>query len=317
LDPDNILARDGLVWSQTEWSLVGHKRRIELPESLPNHRELAPVMKQSITNSIVPVRSASPPSGWASRLGDIPFAWYLGFYLIALAAAEWATTYIHPQLGLVMHGGLLVLIFLHASLGARQAEGKFLFTLALAPLIRLLSLSMPLAQFPFSYWYAIIGLPLLLSAYLVFHMNGYRLAEIGINTRQLPLQLLVGLTGLGLGWVEYQILKPDPLVGSWHLQEIWIPILILVVFTGFLEEFIFRGLMQRASRNVLDKFGLLYISLLFAILHIGYRSIIDFVFVLGVGFAFSLVVRKTGSLWGVTLAHALTNIALFIIFPLM
>ena len=312
-----MLARDGLVWSQTEWSAVGHKS-CKAPHNTRSSQHLTKTAgKLPLAAMSLPAVSRRATARTAFRMGDLSFNWYLGFYLAAIGAAEWVTTYIHPQLGLIIHGGLLVLIFLHASLKTSQAQGKLLFTLTLAPLIRLLSLSMPLVQFPFSYWYAIIGLPLLISAYLVLRQNGFTLAEIGINARRLPLQALVGLTGLGLGWAEYQILKPDPLVQSWRWQEIWMPVLILTVFTGFLEEFIFRGLMQHASQDVLDKFGLLYISLLFAILHIGYQSIIDFAFVLGVGFAFSLVVRKTGSLWGVTLAHALTNIGLFIIFPFL
>jgi hypothetical protein len=35
------------------------------------------------------------------------------------------------------------------------------------------------------------------------------------------------------------------------------------------------------------------------------------------GAAFALVVRRTRSILGVTLAHGLTNIALFMIFPLL
>ncbi len=317
LDPNNMLTREGLVWSQMEWSAVGHKSRTARHESPKALHRSAPAGKPLLAARSLPADPRRAAARTAFHLGDLSFHWYLGFYLAAIGAAEWVTTYIHPQLGLIIHGSLLVLIFLHASLGTSRAQGKFLFTLALAPLIRLLSLSMPLVQFPFSYWYAIIGLPLLISAYLVLRQNEYTLAEIGINARQLPLQSLVGLTGLGLGWAEYQILKPEALVQSWHWQEIWMPVLILTVFTGFLEEFIFRGLMQRASRGVMEKWGLLYISLLFAVLHIGYRSFTDFVFVLGVGFIFGLAVRKTGSLWGVTLAHALTNISLFIIFPLL
>lgn len=73
--------------------------------------------------------------------------------------------------------------------------------------------------------------------------------------------------------------------------------------------------MQRASNAVMGAFGLLYVSMLFAVLYIGYRSLVNFAFVFCVGLAFSLVARRTRSIWGVSLAHGLTNIALFIIFP--
>jgi len=236
-------------------------------------------------------------------------------YLLGIAAAEWVTALPNPQLGLAVHGGLLVLILLHAALGAGGAEQKLLFTLALAPLIRLLSLSMPLAGFPLGYWYAIIGLPLTLAAYLALRLTGFNLADVGITAEKLPRQALVGLSGVGLGWVEYQILKPTALVGSLRLEEIWLPILSLLAFTGFLEELIFRGLMQRAAQAVLGSYGMIYVALVYAGLHIGYRSPTHLVFVFGVGLAFGLVVRRTGSIWGVALAHGLTNVGLLIIFP--
>jgi len=104
-------------------------------------------------------------------------------------------------------------------------------------------------------------------------------------------------------------------VDSWSLEQVWLPALILLVFTGFLEEYIFRGLMQRAAGAVMARFGLIYVSLLFAVLHIGYRSLADFAFVFCVGLGFSLVAQRTRSIWGVTLAHGLTNITLFLIYP--
>jgi hypothetical protein len=253
-----------------------------------------------------------------ARLGQVAFPVFLLLYLLGIALAEMVTTFASPQLGLVIHGGLLVLIFLHASVTVNPAEQKLLFTLAMAPLIRLLSLSMPLLEFPFTYWYFVIGAPLFLSVWLVFRLTGYKAAEIGLSLGRDPLlQIGVALTGLVFGYLEYKILNPKPLVESFNLQDIWLPALILLVFTGFLEELIFRGLMQRAALVVMGRLSLLYISLLFAVLHIGYRSLADFVFVLFVGLFFSLVVERTRSLIGVTIAHGLTNISLFLIFPFL
>ena len=184
-------------------------------------------------------------------------------------------------------------------------------------LIRLLSLSMPLVQFQFTYWYLIIGAPLLISAFLVARLTGFSSRQIGLTLGKWPLQVLVGLSGVALGWVEYRILKPAPLVESWSLGQVLLPALILLLFTGFLEEYIFRGLMQRAAEAVMSRFGLIYVSLLFAVLHIGYRSLADFAFVFCVGLGFSLVTQRTRSIWGVTLAHGLTNVTLFLIYPFL
>jgi hypothetical protein len=61
--------------------------------------------------------------------------------------------------------------------------------------------------------------------------------------------------------------------------------------------------------------GIVYVSVLFAILHMGFHSVLDVLFVFGVAMFFGWAVKKAGSLLGVTLAHGLTNIMLFLIFP--
>ena len=289
LAPNSPLAQDGLLWSQQEWSpLRAH-------------------------NPATPATPASPSTAIDRLITRLPLL--LALYLLGIALAETVTTYFHPQLGLVLHGALLALIILHASLASPPDQQKFLITLALAPLIRLLSLSMPLVQFQFTYWYGIIGAPLFISAFLVGRLTGIGPRQIGLALGKWPLQVLVGLSGVALGWIEYRILKPAPLVESWSLEQVLLPALILLVFTGFLEEYIFRGLMQRAAGAVMARFGLIYVSLLFAVLHIGYRSLADFAFVFCVGLGFSLVAQRTRSIWGVTLAHGLTNITLFLIYP--
>jgi membrane protease YdiL (CAAX protease family) len=265
---------------------------------------------------------AAPPSAQSLpnrllHLSGPRFRWLVLLYLLLLAAAELLTTFARPQLGLAFHGFLLVLLFLHASLLRVKAQQRLLYTLALAPLIRLLSLSMPLTPYQFSYWYAIIGLPLLLAAFLVLRLTAYRPVDVGLTIRKLPLNLIIGLIGLPLGWLEYQILKPPPLLPTAGLPQLLLAALILLVFTGFLEEFIFRGLMQRASYNIMGIYGLYWVSLLFAVLHIGYRSLPDFCFVLLVGLTFAHIVKRTGSIWGVTLAHGLTNITLYLLIPLL
>ena len=253
-----------------------------------------------------------------AKIRRINFTRVLVLYMGGITLAEVLTSFASPHLGLVVHGVLLVLILVHSAVKDGSKEQRFLLALGMAPLIRLMSLSLPLLKFDFMYWYMIIGIPLLLAAWVVFRLSRYKAAQVGLGWgRLLPAQLVIGLSGLGLGLMEYLILKPEPLVESFSLANIWLPALILLVFTGFLEELIFRGLMQQASVNTLKKYGPVYISVLFAVLHIGYKSWIDLVFVFLVGFAFSIVVQHTRSLAGVTLAHGLTNISLFLVFPFL
>lgn len=237
------------------------------------------------------------------------------FYLAALTLAEALTTLIEPRLGLALHGLILISLLLYASLGAQGPTRRFLLCLALAPTIRLLSLSLPLPSFPFIYWYLVVGLPLFLAAIVAARISRMSKDMLGLNFRHLPIQLLVAITGFGLGYPEYLILHPDPLAPSLSWQLILVPALILMLFTGFLEELIFRGMMQYSGLRSLGRFGLWYVIAVFTVLHLGYRSALDMLFVFGVAVYFAWVTQRTGSILGVTLAHGLINVGLFLIFP--
>ncbi len=75
--------------------------------------------------------------------------------------------------------------------------------------------------------------------------------------------------------------------------------------------------MQRAAERTLGRYNILYVSLVFAALHIGYKSVLDVVFVFVVAFFFGWVVNRTSNLLGVTFAHGLTNITLFLLTPFL
>ena len=237
-------------------------------------------------------------------------------YLAAVTLAELVTNLVDPRLGLVLHGVSLLAMLVHATLTTRRGLQRLIFSLTLAPLIRLVSLSLPLVNFEFAYRYMIVGAPLLLAAFVagqVVKVN-FRMAGV-VSSRAWRTQFLVGLSGLGLGYLEYLILRPEFFISEFNWSGLVAPALVLLVFTGFLEEYIFRGLMQYTALFALGGFGLVYISALFAALHIGYRSVLDLVFVFSVAIFFSLVAYKTRSILGVTLAHGLANIGLFLIFP--
>jgi len=240
-------------------------------------------------------------------------------YLIAATLAEVLTTIVEPRLGLVLHGLLLAALLAHAALTWDQPIHELLLVMAFAPLIRLLSLSLPLAGIPIVYWYFLTSIPLFAAAIMIAQALSYTPRSIGLQIRrqQLPLQLAVACIGFVLGYMEYEILRPQPLVRSFSLQEIWLPALVLLVSTGFAEELLFRGLMQRAATHVLGGAGIPYVAVVFAVLHVGYKSFADVVFVFVVALLFGWIVAKTHTLLGVTLAHGLTNSMLFLVMPFL
>ncbi len=236
-------------------------------------------------------------------------------YLAAITAAELLTTFWQPQFGLLFHGVLLVVLLVHVTFRWEKASRDVLLSLSFAPLIRLMSLSLPLVGIPLVYWYFITSVPLFVSVLITARRLHFSPSELGLNLRNLHLQVPVIFLGLGFGYMEYYILRPKPLAAAFTWEAIWLPALILLVSTGFAEEVIFRGLMQQAATPVLGWTSHIYVSAIFAVLHVGYRSLTDVLFVFGVAMVFAMIVRRTGSIVGVSLAHGLTNIVLFLVAP--
>ncbi|MHB1043814.1 MAG: CPBP family intramembrane glutamic endopeptidase [Eubacteriales bacterium] len=243
---------------------------------------------------------------------------YLLLYTIGLAVAEIETTYVSPMKGITFHVILLFGLLIHATVFYREKVSAVYTALALAPLIRIMALAMPLVQVPPIYWYLVISIPLFAAAYSVVRVAGLKPGEIGLVAGKLPLQISLGLAGIPLGLIEYLILKPAPLAAGPTLDQIWLPSLVLMFSTGFLEELIFRGVMLRAFiNNFGSRFAILYISVIFAVAHIIHRSPLDLVFVFVVSIFFSAVVWSSRSILGVTLAHGMTNISLYLIWPFL
>jgi hypothetical protein len=250
------------------------------------------------------------------RLPPLPIV-LVFLYVTAVAAAELATTFTDARWGLAAHIAILAALLAHASLaGKRSYQGLFL-ALALAPLIRILSLTMPLEDVDLVYWYAIVAVPLLLTAAIVATNLKLTRQDLGLTLRALPLQGLIAVSGLGFGVAEYFILRPKPLIDELSWDSAALPALILLVGTGFNEEFVFRGVMQSASRQALGKLSILYVAVVFAVLHLGYKSVSDVAFVFAVGLLFGWLVARTRSLLGVTLSHGITNITLYLVLPFL
>ncbi len=251
-------------------------------------------------------------SGYSSRSVRLGIALS---YLALIALAELVTTFVSPRAGLVLHSALLIILLAHSALTAGDPYHRLLLALVLAPLTRILSLCLPLVNFPQLYWYLIISIPLGVASVLAARLLGFSRERIGLTVRRFPLQILVALTGITFGILEYRILRPDALIDELTWRNVLVSGTILMTCTGFAEELIFRGIIQRASIQALGRFGLLYGAILFAVLHIGYASLLDVVFVFLVALLFGWIAEATWSLAGVTIAHGLTNIALFLVMP--
>lgn len=249
-------------------------------------------------------------------------------YLIAISIAEVIVVVLMPVTGVVAasvagiacHTAILLTVIIDSALSQRSYHWRLVLSLSIVPLVRIISLSMPLAGIDRVWQFAIIYLPLLAAAIVVIRLLELKPGDIGLRFGFIPVQLGVGLVGIGLGFAEYYILavlpgKPlfEPLAVAPTWQAAWLPALVLLVSTGFVEELIFRGVLQKTATEFMGGWGIVYVSLIFAVMHVGFLSWPDVAFVFAVALLFGWVVSKTGSILGVTLAHGATNIVLYIV----
>jgi membrane protease YdiL (CAAX protease family) len=264
-----------------------------------------------------PVLEQSRPASRLGRYGDERVLAWLA--LAAITLAEIVTTYVDPIWGVSLHSVLLGMFITWAALGRDRWSRALALSLALAPLIRMLSLGMPLGDYPQTAWYVLSAAPMFVGAIAVARLAELSPAEIGLRLparRDLPIEGAVIATGLILGVLEYAILRPDPLAEGSGFLGIAVAAVVLLIGTGVMEEFVFRGVLQRTASQFFSKTtAIAFVSLLFGALHIGHQSVVDVVFVTLVAVYFALVVARTRSLLGVSIAHGLTNILLFIALP--
>jgi len=242
-------------------------------------------------------------------------------YVLIIALAETVTGYISHTAGLLMHCTTMFALFVHAALirPSHKEMSSLLMATGFTPLIRIVSLSAPLAPFGYIAWFLIVSLPLFVGVLVLARLQGLRERDLGLtfNPSMFRWELAVVLIGLPTGIFEYLLLRPSPLIYDLSVSTLLGPALIMLIGTGFIEELIFRGLIQHhATRLFGPAIGILISALLFSFLHIGNLSLVSMIFAFSVGVVYSFLVRRTGSILGVSLAHGLSNCMLFLVMPL-
>lgn len=237
-------------------------------------------------------------------------------YLAALIIAETLVTYINLQVGLALEALILFALLLNSSLKTSYNFSTLLMSMMALPIIRIIGLSIPLMQVDALYWFPIISVPLFAASFTIMRAQGLSLKNVGFVLGNWKVQLLIALTGVFLGTIEYLILTPKPLISTFNMENLLFASIIIIISTGLAEEILFRGIIQKNAQNVFGAvIGLLYTSLLFTALHIGWTSIYDLIFVFSVSMFYGYAFLKTRSLLGVTLSHGLSNTMLFLVVP--
>jgi membrane protease YdiL (CAAX protease family) len=187
----------------------------------------------------------------------------------------------------------------------------------LLPLFRLLNLAMPVFFNITLYSFPLVYAPMFLPIYLIIKNESLSRAELGLTLNGIYYYIPLGIAvGLLLGWGEYNVIHPQVLTSNVGMQGLLELSVIMVLFVGLVEEFIFRSALQTVASEKLGQIrGLVVASILFGFMHGGYHLTTEILFTATAGLIFGILFLKTSSLPLVTLAHGVTNVSLFLIVP--
>jgi len=250
------------------------------------------------------------------RLWQVIFIVAIG---MAIAACEYVFAYQNVAYGIAIALALAIAIYLMLSifhLDQRITDcGE---SLALIPLYILFTSSLPWFFINQQYLLpAVYSCILGLCLWHVYQRNLSLKELFGISKEKLLIHLFIGLAiGIPLGMGEYLILHPAPAFPNFEVKYLLRDMVYMLCFVGIGEELLFRGLIQRNLMDVFGwKWGLFGASLLFAAMHLTWRSIPELGFVFLAGLILGWLYYKTNSLVAPIVAHGINNVILVAVLP--
>lgn len=187
---------------------------------------------------------------------------------------------------------------------------------ALLPIFRLVNLGMPVFVELTIYWFPLVYAPLLPAIYVVWQSADT--PDITFAPRVFAAAVIPGIfMGMFLGHIEYEIIEPAGLIPTWDLWNVTFITVVMIGFVGFVEELLYRGLLQRALQTRIGRWGgLLLSAALFGLMHSAYSSPAEIVFAGAIGLLFGLIYDASDSIFLITVIHGVLNIFLFAVIPL-
>lgn len=244
-------------------------------------------------------------------------------YIIAIAAVELQTVWLQPKTGTLYHG-LLVMILLHHYLLARDdPDRRKLLLLAVIPLLRLISMAMPVGLISPLYRYPMVGIPVILSIGAVLRETAVPWSQIGLRwprirkSDQIWENILIAMTGIPLGLMGFYFADPIPLVTEFHWGEVVAAILVVILYIAILEEVVFRGMLLHVLYNTFGQIGILLATILYTLLFASYHSIEGIILMGFASLLYSWHVMESRSILAATISHTLMIMGMLIIWPII
>ena len=186
---------------------------------------------------------------------------------------------------------------------------------ALVPVFRLVNLGMPVFFELTLYWFPFVYAPLFPAMFLLIVRRPDLHLDVDLRSAVLLMPAGVLLAAV-LGEIEYRIVEPAALVAEPSVVQFLLLAAIMVLFVGFVEEVLFRGILQSALVEALGYWpGVLLASFLFAMMHSAYGTVLEMAFAALVGLVFGVIYTRTRSITLVAVIHGVLNVFLFGFIP--
>ncbi len=244
---------------------------------------------------------------------------FIGGIGVLIAICEWVFAYQNVAYGIAIALGLVILIYTMLSLlPIEQRLVNCAESLALIPLYILFTSSLP--WFFINQQYILPAVYSCILGLVLWHVYQKHLSLkqiFGFSKKHLLKYLLIGLAiGIPLGTIEYLILHPAPAFPSFEVKYLFRDMAYMFLFVGLGEELLFRGLIQQDLTRAFGwKWGLVSASLLFAVMHLTWRSLPELGFVFLAGLILGFLYWKTKSLVAPIVTHGINNVVLVAVLP--
>lgn len=204
---------------------------------------------------------------------------------------------------------------LYSTVVSAKPQRLFALSLTIVPIIRILSLTLPLPYIPVLVVPAVIALPVMIVVWLIVREPAITYPTLGLTSAHLPFEVLLICSAASLASIQYTFLQTRLAVPPFPWPVLVLTALSLIVFTGLLEEIIFRGLLQSLALPILGRWSFLYGAFLYTTISISSNSVVHMLLTFLISLAFGYVVFHGKSVIGVGITRGVSNVIMFLVLP--
>lgn len=240
--------------------------------------------------------------------------WLFAFFIVS---TETIFTFVSISIGVIIYLAILITLLIAVLIKNREPYHPLYSALAIIPLIRIISVSLPLTGIPEVFGIVSVSIPLFITGVMVAKTVGITPWVIGFRIGKLHKQLLIALLGLPLGFIQFYIIQPDIKNQLAAPKEILMWVIVLIICVGLLEEFLFRGILFNVTNILLgNNKAMFFTSLLYTALTISSKSLLNVISTFFISILFCRIFIWKESIVGISLAHGIINITVYVICPL-